>query len=107
MIKQKIKSKAMAMVEEELLTSHKYRDNSKILEEFYKLKFPEPRHHSAKDIQRIRKKYNLSQSKFASLIRAKLTTLQKWERGVNEPNRYADFILEIIERKGIEVLLFN
>ena len=106
MIKQKDGSKVMKMVEEELLRSRKYRDNSKILEEFYKLKFPGPKHHTAKDIQRIRKKYNLSQSKFASLIRAKLTTLQKWERGVNEPNRYADFILEIIERKGIDVLLF-
>ncbi len=107
MIKQKNNSKVMEMVEEELLTTRKYKDNSKCLEEFYKLKFPDPKHHSAKDIQRLRKKYNLSQSKFASLIRAKLTTLQKWESGVNEPNRYADFILEIIERKGIDVLLFN
>jgi DNA-binding transcriptional regulator YiaG len=107
MIRKKSGSKVMDMVEEELLTGRKYRDNSRLIEEFYTLEFPEPKRHSAKDIQRIRRKYKLSQSKFASLIRAKLTTLQKWERGVNEPNRYADFILEIIERKGIDVLLFN
>ena len=53
MIKDKSHSKVMDMVEEELLTSRKYRDNYNLLEDFCKIRYSEPKHHRAKDIQRI------------------------------------------------------
>lgn len=37
------------------------------------------------DVQAIRKKFNLSQSEFATLLGISIGTLRKWEQGRNKP----------------------
>ena len=103
MIKQKNNSKILDMVEEELLATNKIKDNSKLLKKFYELKYPQPHHYQAKDIVRIRRKLKISQSVFAHLLNANVSTVQKWERGAREPSGTVDRLLQILEKKGLNV----
>jgi len=92
------------MVRESLDALSTVKDVSQSIREFNKLQYPEPRHYKPKDIQRIRKKLHVSQAVFAHLLNTKITTVQKWERGVNEPNGPASRLLQILEQKGPNVL---
>lgn len=103
MIKRKNNSKVLDMVEEELLETNKIKDNSKLLKKFYELKYPQPHHYQAKDIVRIRRKLKISQAVFAHLLNANVSTVQKWERGAREPNGIVDRLLQILERKGLNI----
>ena len=107
MIRQKNSSKVLDMVEEELLATNKTKDNSKLLKEFYKLKYPQPNHYQAKDVVRVRRKLKISQAVFAHLLNANVSTVQKWERGAREPNGTVDRLLQILEKKGLKVLQVN
>ena len=94
----------MDMVEEELHSINKIKDVSLSIRRFNKLKYPEPKFYDADDIVRIRRKLHVSQSVLAYLINIKVSTIQKWERGINHPNGPANRLLQIIERRGIKVL---
>jgi len=65
------------------------------------IEVPEPPiEYRAKDIQKIRKRGQYSQSFFAKVLNVSLRTLQSWESGRRNPNHTALRLLEIIE-KGI------
>jgi len=74
------------------------------MRKFNKLQYPQPKHYKAKDIRRLRKRLMVSQPVFAYLLNAKLTTVQKWERGIHEPSGPIDRLLEIIDRYGLNML---
>ena len=88
------------MVEESLLDIAQVKDISVTLDKFYKLKYSAPHPYKARDIRKLRKKLRISQSVLAHLLNTKLTTVQKWERGVNQPNGPASRLLQILESKG-------
>ena len=70
-----------------------------------KLCLPEVKRYSPEEIVAIRKKYNLSQAALASLFNVSVSTVQKWEQGKKKPMGVSCKLLDIVERKGIEVLL--
>jgi putative transcriptional regulator len=57
-----------------------------------------PMAYKAKDIKRIRKKKNFSQSIFAALLNVSPRTVQSWETGARVPNHSALRLLEIVDK---------
>ena len=53
----------------------------------------------------IRKKLKLSQAALACIFNISPSTVQKWEQGNKKPTGAAQKLLDILERKGIEVLV--
>ncbi len=70
-----------------------------------KLCLPEVKHYSAEQIISIRKKLKLSQAALASLFNISPSTIQKWEGGSKRPAGASCKLLDIIERKGLDVLM--
>ena len=56
-------------------------------------------------IKDIREKAHLSQAVFAAYLNISVSTVQKWEIGAKKPNGIALKILNLIQKKGIEVLV--
>lgn len=63
-----------------------------------------PPDYSAEDIRNLRNSFNVSQPIFANLLNVPLSTLQKWEQGQKPPSSAALKLLDIVNRKGLEVL---
>jgi putative transcriptional regulator len=59
---------------------------------------------SAKDVARIRTKNRASQSVFAAYLNVGKTTVAAWEQGTKKPSGAASKLLEIVDRKGLDVL---
>ena len=70
-----------------------------------KLCLSEIQEFSPEKIVTIRKKYKLSQAAFASVINVSTSTVQKWEQGNKKPTGASKKLLDIMERKGLEVLI--
>lgn len=105
MIKKREKPNIMDMVEQSLLDVASIKDISVTLDKFYKLKYSAPRDYTKKDVQRLRKKFRISQAVLAHLLNTKLTTVQKWESGVNTPSGPANRLLQILELQGPKVFV--
>jgi putative transcriptional regulator len=56
------------------------------------------------EIRQIRLANHVSQAVFAALMGVGKTTVQQWEQGQKRPGGAARRLLDIIERRGIEVL---
>ena len=100
MIKKKQESAIMEMVEESLLDIAKVKDISVTLKEFYKLKYAKPKVYTYLEIRKLRKDLHISQAVLANLLNTKLSTIQKWERGINSPNGPSNRLLQILTKKG-------
>ncbi len=98
-------SKIFNMVEEELHAIHEVKDASISLREFNKIKFPAPKHYTSKDVVRIRTKMHVSQAVFAYLLNASLSTVRQWEIGAKKPGGSNCRLLQLFEKKGVDVLL--
>jgi putative transcriptional regulator len=59
---------------------------------------------TAKDVVRIRTKNRASQSVFAAFLNVGKTTVAAWEQGTKKPNGAASKLLELVDRKGLDVL---
>ena len=59
---------------------------------------------TADDIRRIRAKAQMSQPKFADFLRVGTSTVAQWEQGRKTPSGPAMRLLDLIDRKGVEVL---
>jgi putative transcriptional regulator len=59
---------------------------------------------SAAQIKRLRLRNRVSQAVFAAYLNTSLSTVQKWERGQKKPNGPSLKLLNLVERKGLEVL---
>jgi putative transcriptional regulator len=66
---------------------------------------PEVKEYSPKKIVLIRKKFKLSQRALARIFNISPSTVQKWEQGNKKPTGASRKLLDIIERKGLEVLI--
>jgi putative transcriptional regulator len=96
--------KIFNMVEEELHAIHEVKDASISLRQFNKIKFPMPKQYTREDVVRIRKGVRVSQAVFACILNASQSTVRKWEMGTKKPGGSNCRLLQLIERKGLEVL---
>ncbi|MES2299947.1 MAG: DNA-binding transcriptional regulator [Pseudomonadota bacterium] len=60
--------------------------------------------YTAKDVQRIRNRFKVSQSVFASYLNTSTSTVQKWEVGDNVPSGLAAKMLYVVEKLGLKAL---
>jgi len=98
-------SKILDVVEDGLYEIGKVKPIVQTIREFNKLKYEDVKEYTSKDIIRLRKtRLGLSQSSFACAINARLSTVQKWERGVRRPAPYANRLFQILEKKGLSVI---
>ena len=59
---------------------------------------------TAKDVVRIRTKSRASQGVFAAFLNVGKTTVAAWEQGTKKPSRAASKLLDLADRKGLDVL---
>lgn len=104
MPKKRNKNEIRNMVEDELLELSKVMDVSESMRKFDELKYPLPKQYNAADIKKIRNKIHVSQAVLAHILNIKPTTLQKWEMGINKPNGASARLLQLIDKKGKEVI---
>lgn len=74
------------------------------LREFDALCLPPVKEYTAAQIKRIRMVNKASQAVFAMYLNTSPSTVQKWEQGKKRPNGPSRKLLNIVERKGLEVL---
>ena len=60
--------------------------------------------YTGKKIRALRDRYNLSQAVLASLLNASLSTVRQWEIGAKHPAGPSAKLLNLLDRKGLEVL---
>jgi putative transcriptional regulator len=59
---------------------------------------------SAAQIRRLRTRLRVSQAVFAAYLNTSPSTVQKWERGEKKPDGPSLKLLNLVERKGLEIL---
>jgi len=65
---------------------------------------PIPDYDSEK-IRSLRDRYQLSQAVLASLLNTSLSAVRQWELGDKHPSGPSQKLLNLLERKGLEVLI--
>lgn len=73
--------------------------------EFESLRMIEVEEMTPEKIRALRKKTRLSQSVFAAVLNTSVSTVQKWEIGEKKPSGPSLKLLDLIKRKGLEVVL--
>ena len=66
---------------------------------------PDVQEYSPAQIILLRKTLKLSQAALASIFNISPSTVRKWEQGQKKPAGASRKLLDLIERKGIEVLI--
>jgi putative transcriptional regulator len=56
-------------------------------------------------IRSLRERYHISQAVMASVLNTSLSTVQKWEVGEKHPGGPSQKLLNILDRKGLEVMV--
>ena len=74
------------------------------MREFDALCLPPVKDYSAADIKRIRERNKASQAVFAAYLNTSASTVQKWEQGKKRPTGASLKLLDLVDRKGIDVL---
>ncbi len=74
------------------------------LREFDALCLPPVKNYTAAQIRKIRISNRASQGVFAAYLNTSPSTVQKWEQGKKKPNGPSMKLLNIVERKGLDVL---
>jgi len=59
---------------------------------------------SAAQIKRLRLRFKASQAVFAAYLNTSPSTVQKWEQGQKHPNGPSLKLLNLVDRKGLEIL---
>ena len=75
------------------------------MHEFDALCLPPVKEYSATQIKRLRMKSKASQSVFAAYLNTSLSTIQKWEQGKKKPNGPSLKLLNLVDEKGLEMLI--
>lgn len=78
--------------------------DQRTLREFDVLSVPPVRVLSARQIRAIRTRTRMSQAVFAAVLNTSTSTVQKWEIGAKRPSGPSLKLLNIINRKGVDVL---
>ena len=79
--------------------------DAQTMREFDALCLPPVKVYTPAQIKRIREVNKSSQAVFAAYLNTSLSTVQKWEQGKKKPNGISLKLLNLIEQKGIEVLV--
>jgi len=66
---------------------------------------PEVHDYSPESIVSLRRKNHLSQAALAAVLNISPSTVRKWEQGSKKPAGASKKLLDLVERKGIEVLV--
>jgi putative transcriptional regulator len=74
------------------------------MREFDALCLPPVKSYTPAQIKRLRRRYKASQAVFAAYLNTSPSTVQKWEQGQKKPNGASLKLLNIVEKKGLEVL---
>jgi len=75
------------------------------MHEFDALCLPPVKEYSATQIKRLRVKSKASQSVFAAYLNTSLSTVQKWEQGKKKPNGPSLKLLNLVDEKGLDMLI--
>ena len=104
--KNKPKSSIMEAVHETANDFHRlgFIDKRK-MREFDALCLAPIQDYTGEKIQAIRKRYKLSQAVLASLLNTSLSTVRQWEIGEKHPSGPSLKLLDLLERKGLDVLI--
>lgn len=76
------------------------------LREFDALCLPPIKTYTAAQIKRIRQKNHVSQAVFAAYLNTSASTVQKWEVGGKKPNGPSLKLLNLVDKKGLEALIY-
>ncbi len=79
--------------------------DTQTMREFDALCLPSIKAYTPTQIRHIREVNKASQAVFAAYLNTSLSTVQKWEQGKKKPNGISLKLLNLIEQKGIEVLV--
>lgn len=66
---------------------------------------PHIKRYSSEDIRAIRHRAHLSQAVFAKVLNVEPVTVQKWEQGAKKPGGASLRLLQIVDQRGLEVML--
>lgn len=81
-------------------------DNKQTMREFDALHYEIPKEYTAKAITLLRtKRLGMSQTVFARVCNIRLSTLQKWERGVSKPTPPVFRLFQLVEKGGLELIV--
>ncbi len=61
--------------------------------------------YSSEHIRALRHRHHLSQAVFAAVLNTSLSTVRQWEIGDKQPSGPSLKLLNLLDRKGLEVLL--
>ena len=75
------------------------------MREFDALRLPPIKQYSAAQIRRLRRRIKASQAAFAACLNTTVSMVQKWEQGKMRPSGASLKLLDLVDRKGLEVLL--
>jgi putative transcriptional regulator len=80
-------------------------DVKETLRKFDALQYEQPKTYTARDIIAFREhKMRMSQAVFACVCNAKLSTVQKWERGVTKPTPPINRLFQLIEHNALNLI---
>jgi DNA-binding transcriptional regulator YiaG len=92
-------------VEQALAEIDQVRPIAQTLRTFNKLKYGEPATYGPAEIVALRnRRLGVSQAVFAGMCNIKLSTLQKWERGVNHPTPPMFRLFQLIEHGALSLI---
>ena len=74
------------------------------MHEFDALCLPKVPEYSPRQIKAIRARHKLSQAVMAAALNASLSTVRQWEIGLKKPSGPAAKLLNMLDRKGLDVL---
>lgn len=77
--------------------------SEKTMREFDALCLPAVPKYTPVEIKEIRMHSNASQAVFAAYLNISPSTVQKWEQGQKKPNGVALKLLNLVQKKGLEV----
>jgi putative transcriptional regulator len=80
--------------------------DEKTMQEFDALCLPVVNEYSPEQIKQLRTQNNASQAVFAAYLNASPSTIQKWENGKISPKGPSLKLLNLVEKKGIDILRY-
>ncbi len=102
----KKKSRILAMVHETASDLHKLGViDKKKMAQYDALCIPPVPDYTPDAIRSLRERYHISQAVMASVLNTSLSTVQKWEVGEKHPGGPSQKLLNILDRKGLEVMV--
>ena len=79
--------------------------DAKTMRDFDALCLPTVKRYTPAQIKRIRARNKASQAVFAAYLNTSPSTVQKWEQGQKKPSGSSLKLLNLVDQKGLEVLI--